>query len=68
MALISTLVLVEVIPYRRFGTIYRPHLQGPTCCPETSARNFHYTPRNIPKESGSLLDSRSGTSISSIVR
>jgi hypothetical protein len=36
-----------VTPYRRFGTTYRSRLQGqgPKGCPETSARNYHYTLR-----------------------
>ena len=41
---------VVAIPYRGFGTTYRSHLQsfnhfkvGPTGCPETSARNYHYS-------------------------
>jgi len=48
------------IPYRRFGTTYRSHLQGsrtlwplkmrPTSSPETSVRNYHSTLRNIPEE------------------
>jgi hypothetical protein len=48
-----------VVLYRRFGTIYRCHLQGsrsarifwplkmrPICCPETSIQNYHSTLRN----------------------
>jgi len=47
---------VVVIPYRRFGTTYRSHLEGsgivgkdsrplklePMGFPETSVRNYHY--------------------------
>jgi hypothetical protein len=53
-----------VVPYRRFGTTYRSHLQGPSSfsgtvcpakrgpigCPETSVQNFHSALRNIPEE------------------
>jgi hypothetical protein len=56
-----------VIPYRCFGTTYRFHLHGsnprsltawplrmgPIGCFETSVRNYHSTPRKIPKESRS---------------
>ena len=38
---------ILVIHYRRFRTTYRSRLQGqgPISCPETSARNSHYTLR-----------------------
>jgi hypothetical protein len=49
-----------VMPYGRFGTTIgqeiqkeRPYLPlkiGPTGCPETSVRNFHYTLRNNPED------------------
>lgn len=46
-----------VVSYRRFETIYRPHLQRPRkswniypcVCPETSARKYYCTLRNIPE-------------------
>ena len=53
---------IVVIPYRRFETTYRSHLQGSKnqdyCpmkmgimgCPETSVMNYHYTLRNSPEE------------------
>jgi hypothetical protein len=57
---------VVVISYRRFGTTYRSYFGefqkskrvktldplAPTC-PETSARNYHYSLRNIPEQRGS---------------
>jgi len=62
---------IVAIPYRRFGTTYRSHLQGQeiqlffliswpmkiggTGCPETSVRNYHYTLRNNPEERRSHL-------------
>jgi hypothetical protein len=52
---------VVVIPYRRFGTTYRPHLPPwplkirSTRSPETSVRNYHYLPRNSPEERSSHL-------------
>jgi hypothetical protein len=43
-----------LISYRRFGTIYRSHLQrssrGLIGCPKTSVRNYHYLLRNNPEE------------------
>jgi len=52
---------VVVIPYRRFGTSYRCHLQqsrirniATLVCPETSVRNYYYSPRNSPEERGFL--------------
>jgi hypothetical protein len=52
-----------VIVYRRFGTTYRPHLQGSrgrgdswhlkmgtTRCPETMVNNYNTTPRDIAQE------------------
>ena len=45
-----------VIPYRRFGTTYPHHIQvSPMGYPETSARNYHPTPRNIPEERSAHL-------------
>jgi len=60
-----------LIPYRRFGTNYRSHLQeptsprrrrnswpskmGPTGCFETSVRNYHTTVRNISEERKSRI-------------
>jgi hypothetical protein len=51
--------LVVIIPYRRFGTNYRSHLQGSRIlehlkmgrigCPATLVRNYHYSPRNSPE-------------------
>jgi hypothetical protein len=52
-----------VIPYRRFGTLYLPNFKGqeskknnldrlnvePVGCPETSVKNYHYTPLNSKK-------------------
>ena len=50
-----------VIIYWRFGTTYRSHIHGsrssrtwplkmgPIGCPETSAQNYHSTPRNNPE-------------------
>ena len=63
-ALLGCLYRVVVIPCRRFGTTYRSHLQGsinPTRLldprrrdqidrPETSARNYHHTLRNMSEE------------------
>jgi len=51
---------VVVISYRRFGTTYRSHLQGPfrertVSCPETSAKNYHYSLRNNTEERRSHL-------------
>jgi len=50
---------VVAIYYRRFGTICRAHRgskMGPTGCPETSVRNYHYSLRNDPdKRSSNLL-------------
>jgi hypothetical protein len=40
-----------VILYRRFGTKYRSHFQGPRSpCPETSVKDCHSTLRNVPEE------------------
>jgi hypothetical protein len=44
-----------VIPYRSFGTTYRPHVQGATGCPETSVRNYHYSLSNNPEDRSSHL-------------
>jgi hypothetical protein len=58
-----------IVPYRRFGKIYRFHLKGsrlfswtfwplkigPIGCPETSVQNYRSTPRNNPEERGSHL-------------
>jgi hypothetical protein len=33
----------------------RPLKMGPTGCPETSVRNYHYSLRNSPQEGGYLL-------------
>ena len=48
------------ISYRRFGTIYPSHPQGSRIqkgCPESSVRNYHYSPCNSPEErSSQLLD------------
>ena len=61
---------VAVISYRRFGTFYRYHLQGPRTqklldswplktgeigCPATSVRNFRHSPRHNPEERCSHL-------------
>ena len=51
---------LAVISYRRFGTTYRSHLQGPLkmgpiSCPETSVRNYHYLLRNSPEERSSQI-------------
>jgi hypothetical protein len=56
---------VVVVPYRRFGTMYRSHLQVSrsarslkmvtTGCPETSVRNYHYTRRKGLEEHSSLV-------------
>jgi hypothetical protein len=58
-------LLITVVSYRRFGTIYGSHLQrsssprrillgplkmGPTICPETSVRNYHSDLRQTQKE------------------
>jgi len=57
------------IPYGRFGTTYRFHLQGtrfsdslplnmgPIGCPETSVRDYHYSLRNNREERSSSLSS-----------
>jgi hypothetical protein len=37
---------VVAILYRRFGTIYRSHLEDRTA----SVKNYHHTPLNIPEE------------------
>jgi hypothetical protein len=47
----ATTQLVVVIPFRRFGTTYRP--KGPIGCPETSVRNYRYSLRNNPEERSS---------------
>ena len=51
----SITVRVVVVSYRRCGTTSWSHVQGalnmgPICCPETSVRNYNYTPRNSPEE------------------
>ena len=52
---------VVVIPYWRFGTTYRSHLQGSRIrtdsCPATSVRNCHYSLRNsvITQKSAVLI-------------
>jgi len=51
---------VVVIPYRRFGTTYRPNVQsplnmGPIGCPATSVRNYNYTYRNSPEKRSSQM-------------
>jgi hypothetical protein len=53
---------IVVNSYRRFGTTCNSHSQhswslimGPILCPETSVRNYHCAPRNIPEEGRSLL-------------
>ena len=46
---------------RRFETTYEFHLQGshvkmgPTGCPETLVRNYHYSLRNTPEERNSYM-------------
>ena len=64
-------VRVVVVSYWRCGTTYRPHIQGalnigPIGCPETSVRNYNYTPRNSPEERSSHL-LRCGSLISRIL-
>ena len=51
-----------VIPYRRFRTTYRSHLQGsrnqkmgPIGCPETTVRNYYFALRKITEERRSHL-------------
>jgi len=47
---------VLLISNRRFGTTFRPHLQGrigPIGYRETSVRNYHSSLRSIPEERGS---------------
>jgi hypothetical protein len=44
-----------LVIYRRFGTTYRSHLQGPMGCPETSVQNSHSTLHNIAQERRSNL-------------
>jgi hypothetical protein len=48
-----------IVPYRRFGTTYWPHVQGltaltlkvgPIGCPETSVQNYHSSLRKITEE------------------
>ena len=53
---------ILVVLYGRLGTTCRSRLQGsriekegPIGCPETSVKNYHCTPRNIPEERRSLL-------------
>jgi hypothetical protein len=54
---------VVVLPYRRFGTNFRHHLQfflllnplDGKRCTETSVRNWHYSLRHKPEERGSHL-------------
>ena len=53
----AIMLLVVVIPYRRFGRTYRSNIQGsrilkmgPIVCPETSVRNYHCSLRNSPGE------------------
>jgi len=59
---------VVAIPYRRFRTTYRSHLQGPRNqldswplkmepigCLETSVINYHYSLRNNPEERSSYI-------------
>ena len=45
-----------VIPYRRFGTIYRSYLKriGPIRYTETSVRNCYYSLRSDPEDRSSL--------------
>ena len=45
---------IVVIPHRRFGTNCRLKT-GPTGCPETSSRNYHYSRHNNPEASSSHL-------------
>ena len=57
--------IVMVIPYRRFGTTYRSHLQGSrvqetlkmgkVSWPEKSVRNYQYSLRKSPEHSSSHL-------------
>jgi len=60
-ALFWAITMHVVIPYRRFGTTSRSHLQesplkmGRIGCPETSAENYHYMLRNSPEEGSSHL-------------
>jgi hypothetical protein len=67
---------IVVIPYRRFGTIYRFQLQrvknskkAPKVCPDTSVRKYHHTLYNIPEDRrfhllhGESLKSRTGGGI-----
>jgi len=57
------------IPYRRFGTSYRSHMQGPRnpkVCSETAVRNHKSTLRNIAEQSKSYLH-RGGNSKSRTV-
>ena len=61
---------VVVIPYQRFGTIYRSHLRESRSigCPETSVRNDHSPPCNNPEERNShLLCDRSRKSSSQML-
>jgi hypothetical protein len=49
---------VVAISHQRFGTTYRSHVHlsmGPRGCPETPARNCHYSLRNYPEERSSHL-------------
>jgi len=59
---------IVVIIYRHFGKTYRSHfkrsgIQDDSCpfkigqisCPETSAKNYHYSLRNNPEERSSHL-------------
>lgn len=49
----ATAQRVVVIPFRCFGTTYRP--KGPIGCSETSARNCRYSLRNNPEQRSSQL-------------
>jgi len=48
----TALFWAVVISNGRFGTTLR---MGPIVCPETSVRNCHRSPRNIPEEHSSQL-------------
>ena len=64
-ALLGYYAACSCSPYRSYGTTYWSHIQGSkihkaSCildpCPETSARNCHYTRCNSPEERRSKSD------------
>ena len=46
---------VVAIPYWPFGTTYQSLVEGTIVCPETSVRNYHYSPRNSEEKHSSQV-------------